>query len=498
MLKLTQQQKLLQKLSPAQIQLMKMLQLPITALEQRIKEELELNPALEEGEEEDGEEVQKEEDEFSENETGSDEEHIDDATNEEAAKEDFDPESYMDDDGEIAYYKLQVRNKGKDNDDKEMPIASSASFQEILFNQLQNLELTEKQRTLAEYLIGCIDEDGYMRRDLDSVVDDISFSQNITASREELEEVLKMIQDEFEPAGTGAKNLQECLKLQIERKKWNETRAFALRIIEEQMSEFSRKHYQKIAKYFLMEENNPKLKEALDEILKLNPRPGGSTRETQRAAVSIVPDFTLINNNGTLEVSLNSRNGPDLRIANVYQQMLKEYSGREDKTGKEAAVFVKQKIEAAKTFITNIRERQNTLYSIMNAILEWQKEYFLTGDELKLKPMILKDISDVVRLDISTISRVTSTKYVQTNFGTILLKSLFNEAISTDDGEDVSSKMIKKIISDSVEMENKKKPLTDDALAKLLNKQGYVIARRTVAKYREMIDIPVARLRKKL
>jgi RNA polymerase sigma-54 factor len=264
------------------------------------------------------------------------------------------------------------------------------------------------------------------------------------------------------------------------------------------MEEFSRKHYQKIAKFFTIPENDPKLKEALDEILKLNPRPGGSAKDSERTMLEIIPDFLLYNNNGSLELSLNSRNAPDLRVSNVYQQMLKEYSGREDKTGKEATQFVKQKIEGAKQFINNIKERQNTLMNIMQAILDYQKEYFLTGDELLLKPMILKDISDKVRLDISTVSRVTSTKYVQTNFGTILLKSLFNEAISTEEGEDISSKKVKKIISDAIEAEDKTKPLTDEALMQILNKQGFVIARRTVAKYREMLEIPVARMRRKL
>src|ERR1051326_3001615 len=432
MLKQTLQQKLLQKLSPAQIQLMKLLQLPITSLEQRIKEEMEINPALEDDSEEEIKD-EKEEEEISDEEREEREEREEGADNEEAAKEDFDAEDYFDDDDDISYYKLQVNNKGKDDEDKSMPMASSASFQETLFSQLENLDLTDKERIIAEYLIGCIDEDGYIRRDLNSLVDDMAFSQKIETSIDELQEVLKMIQDEFEPAGVGAKDLQECLKLQIERKKWNETREFAMKIIEEQMEEFSRKHFHKIAKHFEISEDDKKLKDALDEILKLNPRPGGSAKDSERTMLEIIPDVILYNNNGTLELSLNSRNAPDLRVSNVYQQMLKEYSNREDKTGKEATQFVKQKIEGAKQFINNLKERQNTLANIMNAILEYQKDYFLTGDELQLKPMILKDISDKVKLDISTVSRVTSTKYVQTNFGTILLKSLFNEAISTEE-----------------------------------------------------------------
>ena len=496
MLRQTFQQKLLQKLSPAQIQLMKLLQLPITSLEERIKEEMEINPALEDGSEEEIKD-EKDEDDLSDEEKEEREESEDGADNEDAAKDEFSAEDYLDDDDDIAYYKLQVNNKGKD-EEKEMPMASSTSFQETLFSQLENLELSEQERIIAEYLLGCIDEDGYLRRDLVSVVDDMAFSQNITTTTEELESVLRMIKDGFDPAGIGAKDLQECLKIQIERKKWTETRAFALKIIEEQMDEFSKKHFKKIASHFLIEESDPKLKSALDEILKLNPRPGGSAKDSEKSLLSIIPDFILVNNNGTLELSLSGRNAPDLRVSSIYKQMLTEYSGRKDKTGLEAVQFVKQKIEGAKSFINNIKERQNTLYNIMNCILEYQKEYFLTGDELLLKPMILKDISDKIKMDISTVSRVTSTKYVQTNFGTILLKSLFNEAISTEEGEDISSKRVKKIISDAIEAEDKHKPLTDDALMQILNKQGFVIARRTVAKYREMLDIPVARMRKKL
>ncbi|MFI5163712.1 MAG: RNA polymerase factor sigma-54 [Bacteroidia bacterium] len=497
MLRQTFQQKLLQKLSPAQIQLMKLLQLPITSLEQRIKEEMEINPALEDSADSEDEIPSEERDEESEDSsTDENEENISGADDEKAAKDELAPEDYLDDDDDIAYYKLQVNNKGKDDEDRDMPMASSTSFQETLSTQLQNLELTEPEKVIAEYLLGCIDEDGYLRRELSSVVDDIAFSQNITTTVEQLESVLKLIQDEFDPAGIGAKDLQECLRLQIERKKWTKKLDLALRIVNEQMDEFSKKHYAKIAKHFELSEEE--IKPALDEILKLNPRPGGSAKDNQRTMLDIIPDFILTNNNGILELTLNSRNAPDLRVSNLYQQMLTEYSGRKDKTGQEAVQFVKQKIEGAKSFINNIKERQNTLYNIMYCLLQYQKEYFLTGDELLLKPMILKDISDRVKLDISTVSRVTSTKYVQTPFGTILLKSLFNEALTTDEGEDVSSKMVKKIISDSIESENKKKPLTDDALTAILNKQGYNIARRTVAKYREMLEIPVARMRKKL
>ncbi|MFH1004822.1 MAG: RNA polymerase factor sigma-54 [Bacteroidota bacterium] len=509
MLRQTFQQNLRLKLSPVQIQLMELLQLSITALEQRIKEETEINPALEEEREEAKEEESQEEGEeaekdasdndkdASDNDKDSEEENIDDATNEEAAKDDFDPENYINDDDEIAYYKLQVNNKNKDDEARENPMASSISFQETLFGQLQNLELNKHERIIAEYLLGCIDEDGYLRRELSLVADDIAFSQGTTTTLENLESVLKMIQDEFEPAGIGARNLQECLRLQLERKRYTESRSLAIKIVKEQMDEFSKKHYQKIANHFHIEDEQ-KLKPALNEILKLNPRPGNSTKENQHSAVDIIPDFIFTDNNGTIEITLNSRNAPNLRVNNIYQQMLDEYSQRKDKTGKEAAQFVKQKIEGAKSFINNIRDRHLTLYNIMYAIAEYQKEYFLTGDELLLKPMVLKDIADKVKLDISTVSRVTRTKYVQTNFGTILLKTLFNEALSTDDGEDVSSKKVKKIIADSIEAEDKKNPFTDKALTKILNEQGYNIARRTIAKYREMLNIPTARMRKGL
>ena len=497
MLRQSFQQKLLQKLSPAQIQLMKLLQLPITALEQRIKEEMETNPALEDSADAEDEIPNEEnDDEREDNLDNENEDMVDGADNEKAAKDELAPEDYLDDDDDIAYYKTQTNNKGKD-EEKEMPMASSVSFQDLLFAQLENLDLTPPQTELAEYLLGCIDEDGYLRRELGAVADDLAFSQNTTVNTEELGEVLKMIQDEFDPAGIGAKDLQECLRLQLDRKKWTEARALALKIVNEQMEEFSKKHYSKIARHFDLTEEQ--IKPALDEILKLNPRPGGSAKDTaQRVLISVIPDFILLNNNGVLEVSLHSRNAPDLRVSNLYSQMLKEYSGRKDKTGQEATQFVKQKIEGAKSFISNIKERQNTLFGIMECIVQFQKEYFLSGDELLLKPMILKDISDKTGLDISTISRVTSTKYVQTNFGTILLKSLFNEALTNEDGEDVSSKKVKKIIADAIESEDKKKPLNDDLLTKILNKEGYNIARRTVAKYREMMAIPVARMRKKL
>ncbi len=488
MLKQTMQQKMLQKLSPQQIQLMKLLQLPAMVLEQRIKQEIETNPALEEGEPEDEEEKQENEDEFmDEKEPGEEDGEIRDA------KEDFNPEDYLDDDDDIAYYKLQVKNTGPDEERREAPMVSSVGFQDVLIRQLSEQELSDHEREVAEYLLGSIDDDGYLQRDLDSIVDDIAFSQNITTTRPELEKILSVIQT-FDPPGVGARNLQECLLLQLKRKPDSKTIKLATRIITEAMDEFSKKHYEKIIKN--MEISEKAFKPALSEILKLNPRPGNTMSDNTKAAQDIVPDFIIQNNGGELELTLNSRNMPDLRVAGIYQQMLSEYAQRKDKTGKEAAQFVKQKIENAKMFIDTIRQRHETLYFTMKTIMDYQKEFFMQGDEKLLKPMILKDISDKTGLDISTISRVSNSKYVQTPFGTYLLKYFFSEALTNEEGEEVSSREVKAILAESVQNEDKKKPLTDDALAAILKKKGYHIARRTVAKYREMLEIPVARLRK--
>lgn len=492
MLKLSLQQKLLQKLSPQQIQLMKLLQIPTIGLEQRIKEELEVNPALEEGVDESAE-TSDFEDEFDNNEE----------KNEENSREDFSLDEYIDDD-EIPAYKLAVKNSGEDDDRKEIPFSGGNTFQESLMSQLGLRVLDDKAYLIAENLIGNLDEDGYLRREISSIVDDLAFSQNINTNEEELVDVLHVIQ-EFDPAGVGARSLQECLLLQLRRKKSEAkhmasllTLEVAAKIIEENFEEFSKKHYDKIAKN--LDINEEALKEAMTEILHLNPRPGNSVMDGQKSTQQVIPDFILVNNEGNLELSLNSRNAPDLRISKSYTEMLDHYSKAkmQEKEKKEAVSFVKQKIDSAKWFIDAIEQRQHTLMLTMNAILKYQYEYFLEGDETKLRPMILKDIAEIVGMDISTVSRVANSKYIQTHFGTKLLKSFFSESLSTDSGEEVSTKEVKKILEECIAAEKKSKPLTDDKLTSILKEHGYNIARRTVAKYREQLNIPVARLRKEL
>lgn len=488
MLRQNLSQKLLQKLSPQQIQLMKMLQLPTIALEQRIKEEMEANPALEEGEEVEEEENKEDEDILS-DETGDDE-------NEDGLeKDDFSMDEYINED-EGESYKTKANNASADDEHREIPVTSAISLQEILENQLGLQDLDDHKYQVALYLIGNIDDEGYLRRDLASIVDDIAFSQNITTTEQELLDMLHIIQ-QFDPAGVGARDLQECLLLQLQRKddRYVEI-ALAIEVVKNHMEEFSKKHYEKIQKKLELDEEQ--LKEVIHEIVKLDPKPGNSSGDNQKNIQEIIPDFILTNSDGILELSLNSRNQPELRVSKDYQQMQDEYSKAKDKQSKEASSFVKQKIESARWFIDAIKQRENTLMATMRTIMEYQFEYFLEGDEAKLKPMILKDIADRTGLDISTISRVTNSKYVQTQFGTFPLKSFFSESLSTDSGEEVSSKEVKKILQDNIAAESKKKPLTDDALTKLLTEKGYNIARRTVAKYREMLGIPVARMRKEL
>ncbi|MEO6904090.1 MAG: RNA polymerase factor sigma-54 [Bacteroidia bacterium] len=485
MLRQLQSQKLLQKLSPQQIQLMKLLQLPTIALEQRIKEEMEINPALEEG-------IENEE-ETAEEET----ENYDDAPadSESNQRDDFSISDYMDDDEGLSY-KLKVNNNSPDEDRKEIPFSVGVSFHDVLESQLGMKDLNDKENQIALYLIGNLDDDGYLRRDINSIVDDIAFSQNIDTTEEELERLLKIIQ-EFDPAGIGARDLQECLLIQLRKKEPQlGIIKLATEVVEKQMDEFSKKHYDKISKKLEIDEEL--LKDVIHEILKLNPRPGNSMADGQKSFQQVIPDFTIIIDEGELQLSLNARNAPDLRVSKTYNQMMEEYSKAKDKSSKEASVFVKQKLDSAKWFIDAIQQRSHTLLFTMNAIMQYQKEYFLEGDETKLKPMILKDIAERVGLDISTISRVANSKYVQTPFGTFLLKTFFSESLSTDSGEEVSTREVKKILSDCIAAESKKKPLTDDKLTKILKDKGYNIARRTIAKYREQLDIPVARLRKEL
>lgn len=485
MLRQVQSQKLLQKLSPQQIQLMKLLQLPTIALEQRIKEEMELNPALEEGVEED-EDVNSE----------LEEENYDDATEEENQRDDFSISDYMDDD-EGASYKLKVNNTSPDEERKEIPFSVGVSFQDMLESQLGMKDLDDREYQIALYLIGNLDDDGYLRRDLGSIVDDIAFSQNINTNEEEMERLLKVIQ-EFDPAGVGARDLRECLLIQLKKKQPQlGIIQLATEVVEKQMDEFSKKHYDKISKKLEIDEEI--LKDVIHEILKLNPRPGNSMADGQKSFQQVIPDFIItIDDAGELQLTLNSRNAPELRISKAYSKMMEEYSRTKDKSSKEASMFVKQKLDGAKWFIDAIQQRSYTLLYTMNAIMEYQREYFLEGDETLLRPMILKDIAERVGLDISTISRVANSKYVQTPFGTFLLKTFFSESLSTDSGEEVSTREVKKILEDCIAAESKKKPLTDDKLTKILKEKGYNIARRTIAKYREQLDIPVARLRKEL
>lgn len=481
-LKQSLSQKLDQRLSPQQIQLMKLLEVPTMELDQRIKQEIEENPVLEEGKDDNDDDFSGEEyDDYGDN---SDE------------REDFDINDYLDDDEPA--YKTSVNNKGKDDEERAIPLSSGNSFQERLMGQLNLQDLTEKQVLLASYLIGNLDDAGYLERDLESIVDDLAFSQNITASEEELAEVLEAIQ-ELDPAGIGARDLKECLLLQIRRKQNGDiTRYTAMKVLEDYFEEFTKKHYDKIIDKLEIEEDD--LRAAINEIIRLNPKPAGSLKESSKSMIQIVPDFEITESDGDLELTLNGRNAPELKISRSYEKMLRSYSegAKLNKSDKEAMLFVKQKLDSAKWFIDAIKQRQNTLFFTMSAIMNYQREYFLTGDETKLRPMILKNIAEIVNLDISTISRVANSKYVQTPYGVFSLKYFFSESLSTDSGEDVSTREVKKILSEAIEAEEKRKPLTDEKLAALLKEKGYNIARRTIAKYREQLNIPVARLRKEL
>ncbi len=478
-------QSLQQKLSPQQIQFIKLLQVPTAELDTRIEEELEINPALEEGEDEQPPEEKAEA-----------EQEFDEA---EAKKEDdVDLKDYLGDDDSIGY-KMQSEGGG-DEDDREMPIAMGTSLHEQLLSQLGYLGLNEQQDAIGKQLIGSIEADGYIRRDLDAIVNDLAFSQGIDTTVEEVESILKKIQ-QFDPAGIAARNLQECLLLQLERMDNGHDIdvAVAKKIIEECFDEFTKKHYQKIQKK-LGTEDEEFVRDAMELIVKLNPKPGSGSATGMVKNQYIMPDFILVNNNGKLELSLNSRNAPELRISKSYTEMFKAYDkgDKKDKKLKEAVTFVKQKLDAAKWFIDAIKQRQHTLLRTMKAIVDFQYDFFQEGDETKLRPMILKDIAQMIGMDISTVSRVASSKAVQTDFGIFPLKYFFSEGISTDSGEEVSSREVKQIIKDIIEGEDKNKPFSDDRLEKILNDKGYNIARRTVAKYREQLNIPVARLRKEL
>ncbi|HEY6063541.1 MAG TPA: RNA polymerase factor sigma-54 [Chitinophagaceae bacterium] len=495
------QQKLLQKLSPQQIQLMKLLQVPTASLEVRIKEEMEENPALEldEDKHEDADEIK---DEFSEN-------GEEDFTDKEGSEEEYDnidvSEYVRDGDDEVGDYKLRDDNYPEEDEGRQLPFKSETSFYEMLNNQLGMLKLEEKEQVIAEQIVGSIDEDGYLRRETAAITDDLAFRQNIIATNEEVESLIKKIQ-QFDPPGVAARNLQECLLIQLRRQKDEFSQPgengkmvdIAIKAITKYFDEFTKKHYEKIQRGLNIDDDQ--LREVMQQIIRLNPKPGGNLGEMNKAENYVVPDFFIFNNAGKLELTLNSRNAPELRISEGYRDMLKEYDrgAKKDKRQKEAVLFIKQKIDSAKWFIDAIRQRQHTLLSTMNAIMQHQYEFFLTGDETELRPMILKDIAEKTNLDISTVSRVANSKFVQTEFGTYRLKFFFSESLSTDSGEEVSTREVKKILSNLIEEEEKKHPLSDERLTELLQEKGYNIARRTVAKYREQLNIPVARLRKEL
>ncbi|WP_069659123.1 RNA polymerase factor sigma-54 [Arcticibacter eurypsychrophilus] len=490
MLRQNLQQKLLQKLSPQQIQFIKLLQVPTVSLDARIKEELEENPALEDlslANQNDPVEEYPDKD-------------PDDTFDHEEKSEDYDEfniDDYLQEDNLNDFSSKYDKNSDDEEDKKEIPFAVQSSFYENLQEQLDLIPLSDKDFQIGQQLIGSLDDDGYLRRSVTSLIDDLAFSQNIFAEEEEVEEMLKVIQN-FEPPGIGARDLQECLLIQLRKKdQQNLIILKAIRIVEDYLDEFTRKHYDKLEKSLNV--NSSELKEIIAEILKLNPKPGDSEAVTTKQ-LQIIPDFHISNKEGFLVLTLNSQNAPELKVSRSYQEMFQHYdkSAQKDKKLKEAVQFVKQKLDSAKWFIDAIKQRQQTLLKTMNAIMHYQYDYFLTGADRNLRPMILKDIADRIGMDISTVSRVANSKYVQTEFGTFLLKSFFSEAIQTESGEEVSNKEVKSILEECIGNENKRHPLADEKLAEILKEKGYNIARRTVAKYREAMNIPVARLRKEL
>ena len=480
--------KLSQKLSPQQIQLMKLIQLPTQAFEQRLKEEMNENPALEAGKEE---EELYEKDEFDNNEDFDDYED-----NESIGAEEINIDEYLSND-ETPDYKTQTNNYSDGDEDRESPLTAPVSFHQDLINQLNTFILNDEEREIAEFLVGSIDDMGYIRRSIADIVDDMAFTQGMYTDEKTVEKMLHVIH-ELEPSGVGARDLQECLLLQLKHKTPTEYIALATDIIENQFDAFTKKHYDKLLQKYNV--SNEQLKKAIHEIEKLNPKPGGSFTGNNKITENVVPDFAIRIVEGELELTLNGRNAPSLHVSKDYQEMMQTYKVSRDKSNaqKDAVQFIKQKLDSAKWFIDAIRQRQETLFVTMNAIMHFQQEFFLDGDETKMKPMILKDIADMVGLDISTVSRVANSKYVETPYGTKLIKEFFSEAMKNDQGEDVSTLEIKKILKNTIEEEDKHKPLPDDQLAEILKEKGYPIARRTIAKYREQLDIPVARMRKKM
>ena len=497
---------MIQKLSPQQIQLMKLLQIPTATLDQRIKEELEANPALEEGEERD--ELQELTNSDSDYDEYNEEIEVEESPREEVFELDDYLTDYIEDDP--SSYKFKAEQSTPDEEEKTIPISVQNSFHEHLEEQLGLLDFpSERQEIIAHQIVGSIDEDGYLRRDPEAIVDDLMFVQNVQATREEVNFWLKEIQ-RFDPPGIGAKDLKGCLIIQIDIKleseevdlEQRESLEIARQVLCDYFDEFSKKHYQRLLRRLNIDEEE--LRDAIQEILKLNPKPASGYASGQnRGTQYVVPDFIIVNREGELELTLNSRNAPDLRINEQYKDMLQSYSaskksGKGNRQNRDAVMFIKQKIDSARWFIDAIRQRQDTMYRTMYAIMQLQYDYFLTGDDLKLRPMILKDIAEITGLDISTVSRVANSKYVQTEFGTKRLKEFFSEGMQNNDGEEVSTLEIKKILGQVVEAEDKRKPYSDEKLKNLLQEKGYNIARRTVAKYREQLNIPVARLRKQL
>ncbi|WP_178987296.1 RNA polymerase factor sigma-54 [Winogradskyella schleiferi] len=479
--------KLSQKLSPQQIQLMKLIQLPTQAFEQRLKQELEENPALDTGKE-----SEASEDNF--DEFDNSEDNYED--NETIEADDINIDEYLSDD-EIPEYRTQANNYSADDEDKSVPYAAGTSFTQHLINQLNTFRLSDQEEEIAYFLVGSVDESGYIRRSLSDITDDLAFTQNVYTTEEEVEKVLQIVH-QLDPAGVGARNLQECLSIQLHRKEQHPDVELATTIIDKGFEQFTKKHYKKLMQKFNIDEEQ--LKDAIEEVERLNPKPGGSYAGNNKIVEHIVPDFAIKIVDGELELTLNGRNAPELHVSREYNNMLKGYKATKEKSKaqKDAVMFIKQKLDAAKWFIEAVRQRQQTLFVTMSSIMHYQKEYFLTGDERNLRPMILKDIADEIEMDVSTVSRVANSKYVDTPYGTKLIKEFFSESMTNDQGEEVSTREIKKILETVIEEESKKKPMTDEALSKILKEKGYPIARRTVAKYREQLDIPVARLRKEL
>lgn len=477
--------KLLQKLSPQQIQLMKLIQLPTQAFEERLKQEIEENPALDTGKEASDDVDDDLSNEF------------DDDLSEKTASDDLNIDDYLSDD-EIPNYKTQANNYSADDEEKNLPYAAGTSFHQSLKNQLNTFQLNEEEYTIAEFLVGSIDDSGYIRRNVLDIVDDLAFTENVFTTLDIVISVLTSVVQTLDPIGVGARDLKECLIIQLKAKTKTKFVSLSIQVLEEAFDHFVKKHYQKLQEKFHISEDE--LKEIIKEISKLNPKPGSSYAGNNKIAEQIVPDFSIKLLDGELDLVLNSRNAPELHISREYNNMLKGYqeSTIKSKSQKDAVFFIKQKLDAAKWFIDAIRQRQQTLLITMNTIMQYQYDYFLSGDERKLKPMILKDIADKINMDISTVSRVANSKYVSTPYGTKLIKEFFSESMKNDQGEDVSTKEIKKILETIITEENKKKPYTDERLAAILKEKGYPIARRTVAKYREQLELPVARLRKEI